>query len=122
MGTPLSKAGEFLTAAKLAANESLWDACAILCYASLYWAAVAALERQGAKRERWSHEGLKDSFTAELTQKKKLYSPVFGRWLKEAYRLRIGATYSVAGVSAKQTRRLLNHAQEFVAKVKERCP
>jgi len=121
MGTPLSKAEEFLTAAKLAANESLWDACAVLCYASLYWAAITALEKGGFHERRWSHGGLKDTFTAEVTQKKKLYPPTFGRWLKDAYDLRVAAQYRASGANLKQARRMLSHVDEFVAKVKERC-
>ena len=119
MGAPLSKAEEFLTAARLAAEQNLWDACAILCYASLYWAAIAALEEQGVKETRWTHDGLKSKFTSELIQRRKRYPEVFGRWLAGGYRLRVTAQYRTERAGIKETRRLLGHVEEFVAKVKE---
>lgn len=65
----LERAREFLGAAEGALEDGRLNACALCCYAALFWAAIAALEPQGFKREEWSHGALKVTFTNELIKR-----------------------------------------------------
>ena len=115
----LERAREFLRLAELALENGLYNGCAVCCYAVLFWAAIAALEHQGFKQPAWSHGGLKQKFTHELIRKRHIYPKVFGTWLVDAYDLRTLAHYKDRDVGVKETRRLLDHTREFVAKVEE---
>ncbi|MBM3238208.1 HEPN domain-containing protein [Candidatus Poribacteria bacterium] len=55
---PLQKAKELLNAAEMCLNDGFYNACALCCYASFFWAAIAALEREGFRQAEWSHGGL----------------------------------------------------------------
>jgi len=48
-----------------------------------------------------------------------IYPSKFGEWLKDAYKLRAFAHYSLNGAGVKETRKLLQHAREFVSAIKE---
>ena len=115
----LERAREFLRMAELALQHELYNSCALCCYAAMFWSAVVALEQQGLKQPVWSHGGLKQTFTHELIQRRHIYPNVFGTWLGDAYTLRTLAHYKMKSVGVKETRRLLNHTREFMAKVEE---
>jgi len=115
----LARAKEFLSGAELALAHGLFNVCAACCYYAMFWAAIAALAREGFKREEWSHGGLKQEFTLQLIKKRGLYPGEFGTWLLDAYILRDAAHYKQQGVPVKKTRRLLEHARQFVIKVEE---
>ena len=85
----------------------------------MFWAAIAALAHQGFRQPAWSHGGLKQKFTDELIQRRHLYPNIFGTWLGDAYDLRTLAHHKTKNVGVKETRRLLRHTREFVAKVEE---
>lgn len=55
----------------------------------------------------------------KLIVKRKIYPPKFGEWLKDSYNLRVSANYKLQGTSAKWSRRIFEHAREFVNTVKE---
>jgi uncharacterized protein (UPF0332 family) len=114
----VERAKEFLKAAEWALANELLNACALCCYAALFWAAIVALEHQGFKRPEWSHGGLKDTFTYELIKRRRIYPPVFGTWLGDAYWARTIAHYERATLGVKFMRRLVNHvrfAQQFTS-------
>ena len=113
----LARAKEFLSGAELALAQGLFNVCASCCYYALFWAAIAALTREGFKREEWSHGGLKQEFTLQLIKKRGLYPEEFGTWLTEAYQLRNAAHYEREGAGTKKTTRLLERTRRFVAQV-----
>ena len=115
----LARAKEFLSGAELALAQGLFNVCASCCYYALFWAAIAALTREGFKREEWSHGGLKQEFTLQLIKKRGLYPEEFGTWLTDGYNLRREAHYKQQGAPVKKTRRMLEHASRFVMKVEE---
>jgi uncharacterized protein (UPF0332 family) len=115
----LERARGFLRLAELALENELYNGCAVCCYAALFWAVIAALEHQSFKQPEWSHGGLKQKFTDELIRKRHIYPKVFGTWLVDAYDLRTLAHYKKKNVGVKETRRLLHHTHEFVAKIEE---
>lgn len=115
----LERAKEFLKAAEWAIENGLLNVCALCCYAALFWAAVAALEHQGFKREEWAHGELKDTFTHELIKRRRIYPPVFGTWLGDAYEARTTAHYKRKELSVKAMRRSVDHVRQFIIKVEE---
>ena len=62
----LERAKEYLAGAELAEENGLFNACALCCYAAMFWAAIAALAREGFKRDEWNHGGLRETFSIEL--------------------------------------------------------
>ena len=115
----LSKAWRLLQVAEWAVEQELYDGAALCCYAALFWAAIAALAHQGIRREEWAHGFLWKTFREEVVLKRKLYPHIFVEWLERAYALRDRAHYEWESLGAKETRRMVRHAREFVAKVQE---
>jgi uncharacterized protein (UPF0332 family) len=115
----LAKASRLLQVAEWAIEHELYDGAALCCYAALFWAAIAALAHQGIRREEWAHGFLWKTFREELIRKRRLYPPIFVEWLERAYALREEAHYGLGMPGAKETRRIVRHAQEFITKVQE---
>ncbi|MDW8026695.1 MAG: hypothetical protein RMK18_12665, partial [Armatimonadota bacterium] len=89
------------------------------CYAALFWATIAALAHQGIKQEEWAHGWLWKTFREELVRKRHIYPPTFVEWLERAYSLRDKGHYDWETPGAKETRRMVHHAREFILKVQE---
>ena len=115
----LERAKEFLAVAEVALELECYNGCASNAYYAMFWAAIAALAHQGFKQTEWSHGGLRETFSRELIVKRHIYPPKFGEWLKDGYNLRTNAHYRLQGASAKGSRRMLEHAREFITKVEE---
>lgn len=115
----MERAREFLRAAEWALANGCLNACALCCYAAVFWVAIVALEHQGVKRAEWSHGGLRNTFTNELIKRRNIYPPVFGTWLGVAYDARCDAHYELVEPGVKAIRRLVGHVREFVSKVEE---
>ncbi len=115
----LAKAEKLLRVAEWAVEQELYDGAALCCYAALFWATIAALAHQGIRRREWSHGGLRKIFRDELVRKRQLYPPVFVEWLEKAYELRSEAHYKLVDLGIKVTKRIVQHAKEFVVKVLE---
>lgn len=115
----MERAREFLKVAEIALAQECYNACASNAYYAMFWAAIAALVHQGFKQTEWSHGGLREIFSRELVVKRRIYPTKFGEWLKDAYKLRDSVHYSLDGVSVKETRRLFQHALEFVTTIEE---
>jgi uncharacterized protein (UPF0332 family) len=115
----LSIAKEFLKGAELALANELYRVAAANAYYAMFWAAQAAMRHVGIVREEWSHGGLQHAFGLELIKKRALLARQTGQWLASAYDLRSKAHYDAGGVGAKVTRRMVQHAGEFLAKMEE---
>jgi uncharacterized protein (UPF0332 family) len=115
----MERAREFLRVAEISLEQGFYNACASNAYYAMFWAAIAALAHQGFKQTEWSHGGLREIFSRELIVKRRIYPAKFGEWLKDAYKLRAFAHYSLNGAGVKETRKLLQHAREFVSVIKE---
>ncbi|MBM3237265.1 HEPN domain-containing protein [Candidatus Poribacteria bacterium] len=115
----LDIAKEFLKGAEVALANELYRVAAANSYYAMFWAAQAALRHVGIIREEWSHGGLQQAFGLELIKKRGLATSRLGDWLNRAYELRCDAHYKEHGVGVKETRRLVQHANEFVAKAEE---
>ena len=85
----------------------------------MFWAAQAALRHVGVVREEWSHGGLQYTVGLELIKKRAILARQMGEWFAATYDLRRKAHYDADGVGAKVTRRTVQHAREFLAKVEE---
>jgi uncharacterized protein (UPF0332 family) len=114
----MERAKEFLRVAELASENGFYNGCAANCYYALFWITISAMAHAGFKQEKWSHDGLRKSFNQELILKQRVYPPIFGSWLLEAYEERLRAHYK-EGAGIKRTKRLMIHAREFIAKVEE---
>lgn len=115
----LDIAREFLKGAELALEDELYRVAAGSAYYAMFWAAQVTLRHVGIVREEWSHGGLRQAFGSELIKKRALMPRQMGKWLGDAYRFRQAAHYLPRGVGVKETRRLVGHAAEFLAKVEE---
>jgi uncharacterized protein (UPF0332 family) len=115
----MERAREFLRVAEISLEQGFYNACASNAYYAMFWAAIAALAHQGFKQTEWSHGGLREIFSRELIVKRRIYPSKFGEWLKVAYKLRDSAHYSLEGAGTKETRRIFQHALEFVKTVEE---
>ncbi|MFN3420154.1 MAG: HEPN domain-containing protein [Armatimonadota bacterium] len=115
----MERAEEFLKVAEMALEQECYNGCASNAYYAMFWAAIAALAHQGIRQTEWSHGGLREIFSRELIVKRQIYPSKFGEWLKDSYNLRVRANYRLQGASAKWSRRILEHAREFVNTVKE---
>lgn len=115
----LMRAREFLMGAELALENELYNVAAANAYYAFFWAAQAALRHVGVTCPEWSHGGLQHAFGLELIKKRALVPRRMGEWLSRAYTLRLDAHYDVDGVGVKETRRIVRHTTEFVAKVEE---
>jgi uncharacterized protein (UPF0332 family) len=115
----MERAREFLRVAEISLERGFYNACASNAYYAMFWATIAALAHQGFKQTEWSHGGLREIFSRELIVKRRIYPAKFGEWLKMAYKLRDSAHYSLEGAGAKETRRIFQHALEFVKTIEE---
>jgi len=115
----MERAREFLRVAEISLEQGFYNACASNAYYAMFWAAIAALAHQGFRQTEWSHGGLREIFSRELIVKRRIYPAKFGEWLKTAYKLRDSTHYSLEGAGIKETRRILQHALEFVKTVEE---
>jgi len=115
----MERAREFLRVAEISLEQGFYNACASNAYYAMFWVAIAALAHQGFKQTEWSHGGLREIFSRELIVKRRIYPAKFGEWLKVAYKLRDSAHYSLEGAGTKETRRIFQHALEFVKTVEE---
>ena len=66
----LERAKEFLHCADNAVQSNYFNACVICSYVALFWAARAALAREGFKQTTWGHGEIRTKFNKELIQGK----------------------------------------------------
>jgi uncharacterized protein (UPF0332 family) len=115
----LARAEEFLQTADYAVQNGHLNAGAICSYAALFWAARAALAYEGFDRPTWEHGELRSRFTDELIKNRARYPKKFGTWLVNAFALRNEAQYHLGHPKAKEVRRMVYHAKEFIKKIDE---
>jgi len=56
----LNRANDFVAGAEASFNAGALASCALCCYAAVFWAQIAVLERLGFRQPKWSHEGVKE--------------------------------------------------------------
>jgi uncharacterized protein (UPF0332 family) len=115
----LERAKEFLHCADYAAQKEYYNACAICAYAALFWAARAALSREGFNQEKWEHGELHSKFKEEAIDNRKRYPPNYHTWLVNAFVLRNRAQYHFDHPKVKTVRRMVNHVRDFTKRVEE---
>ncbi len=116
--TALIRAEDFIVGAEASFNAGALASCALCCYAAVFWAQIAVLEKLGIKQLKWSHDGLRNRFGLEVIKKRHLFTEEGMRFLRELYQMRNEAHYSADELSQKKVERLLRHTKEFVEKVK----
>ena len=99
----LVRAKEFLQCADYAVQNEYFNACAICSYAALFWAARAALAREGSRQPTWGHSELRSKFTQELIKSREFYPRNFGTWLSDAFVLRNAAQYDLKSPKVKNS-------------------
>jgi uncharacterized protein (UPF0332 family) len=117
----LTKAEQFLKAARILLAAEMSDICAIACYYAVFWAAIAMLHYVGVRQHRWRHGELKERFRMECVKRHKLCPEEFGRWIGELYGLRNDAMYEPEFISTKVAVRAVRKAEQFVQHAKEVC-
>jgi len=115
----LARAKEFLRGADFAMQNNCFNVCAICSYAALFWAARAGLAYEGFDHPTWEHHELRSKFTEELVMNRHRYPTSFGSWLVKAFTLRNAAQYHFGHPKAKEVKRMVNHAKEFIQKIEE---
>lgn len=115
----LARAEEFSRCAEHAAQNTLFNAAAICSYAALFWAARAALAREGLDSPTWGHGELRSRFTEELIKNRERYPRQYGTWLANAFVARNAAQYQWDPPKVKKVRRMLNHVREFIQRVEK---
>ena len=115
----LTRAREFQKCAEFAAQNDLFNACAVCSYAALFWAARAALAYEGFAQATWEHDELRTRFTHELIEARRRYPRRFGNWLISAYALRNAAQYQLDRPKTKKVRRMINHVKECLQMIEE---
>ncbi len=117
----LTKAEQFLKAARVTFAAELTDACGIACYYAVFWAAIAMLHFIGVKRRRWKHGDLREVFGLECVKRRKLCPPEMGEWIGDLYYLRSEAAYETTTLPLKKAERILRRTEAFVQHAKEVC-
>ncbi len=117
--TALTRAKDFITGAEACFNAGALASCALCCYAAVFWAQIAVLERLGIRQPKWSHDGLRNKFSLEAVKRRQLFDPEVVDYIRKAYYLRHDAHYSTRELSRKVVERLLRHTQSFVEQVRQ---
>jgi uncharacterized protein (UPF0332 family) len=115
----LARAKEFLQGAEYTVQNNCFNVGAICSYATLFWAARAALAHEGFDQPTWEHSELRSRFTEKLIKNTERYPPNFGSWLSKAFVLRNSAQYNFLPPKVKEVRRMVAHAREFIQKTEE---
>ncbi len=108
---------DFLTGAEACFESGSLAACALCCYAAVFWGQIAVLERLGFRQPRWSHEGLRSKFALEAIKKRRLFPKEASECARTAYELRHDAHYSLQHLPPKSIERLLRHTRDFAQQV-----
>lgn len=103
-----------LKAAQLCLRERLYDSAANRAYFAAFQAAICALERQGVKRNEWTHKGVHDNFVQYFVRRRKVVPASFMGALPGLMQLRHRADYREPSVSQRQAARAVELAEEFM--------
>jgi len=90
----LVRANDFVAGAEASFGVGALASCALCCYAAVFWAQIAVLEKLGFRQPRWSHDGLRNKFSLEAVKVRKLFDPEVVDHIRRAYYLRHDAHYS----------------------------
>jgi uncharacterized protein (UPF0332 family) len=110
----LERAHASLQAARLWLEQRLFDSAVNRAYFAAFQAAICALEREGIKRDEWTHKGVHNDFVQLFVRRRKIVPASFVGTLPSLMQLRHIADYQQPGVSQRQAGRAVRLAQEFV--------
>ena len=115
----LNRADYFVVGAEASFNAGALASCALCCYAAVFWAQIAVLERLGIRQPKWSHDGLRNKFSLEAIKKCKLFEPEVVDHIRKAYYVRHDAHYSTKELTYRAIERLMRHTRSFVEQVRQ---
>ena len=110
----LERAQAALKAARLCLQERLFDSAANRSYFGAFQAAICALEKQGVRRNEWTHKGVHNDFVQLFVRRRKIVPASFMGALPGLMQLRHRADYREPGVSQRQAQRAVELAEEFM--------
>ncbi|MCS7192257.1 MAG: HEPN domain-containing protein [Armatimonadetes bacterium] len=117
--TAMMRAKDFVSGSEVSFNAGALASCALCCYAAVFWAQIAVLEKLGIRQREWKHGDLWSRFGLDAIKKRRIFDTHDADVIRNAYRFHTIAHYRTDELSAKQIERLLRHTKEFVQKAKE---
>lgn len=110
----LERAQAALRAANLCLEQRLFDSAANRAYFATFQAAICALEKQGIKRNEWTHKSVHNAFVLLFVRRRKIVPASFVSALPSLMQFRHIGDYQQPGVSQRQAERAVHLAQEFM--------
>jgi uncharacterized protein (UPF0332 family) len=118
----ISKAIDSLKGAVSEFAEGRYDNCLALAYYACFQAAIAALRREGIRKQdvkkRWKHTFVHAQFAGQVVRRLKRYPSVLRPDLSELHELREQAQYDPDRVTQDEARGALRRAHTFVEAVR----
>jgi len=115
----LLRVEDFVLGAEASFGVGALASCALCCYAAVFWAQIAVLEKLGIRQREWKHSDLWSRFGLEAIKRRHLFGAQDADTIRNAYRFRTIAHYRTDELSAKQVERLLRRTKDFVQRAKE---
>ena len=116
----LQKAEENLHIARVAFDQTAYNASVNRSYYASFQAAVAALATEGLKKKGHPHDWVQAQFSGVLIRQRKIYSSALKSYLVDMLEQRENADYSEMMISKADARLQLKQATEFVTSIVER--
>lgn len=110
----IDKARANLSAAQLCFENDLMDAAANRAYYAAFQAAVAALAREGIKKDPLDHKWVQAQFSQKLIKRKKIFPRRFRSYLLESQSIRNTADYEADHVTRSDTKGQIQRAREII--------
>jgi uncharacterized protein (UPF0332 family) len=115
----LNKAEENLKAAQVCFDNGLYNACTNRAYYAALHIAIAALARQGIKRDKIDHGQVQADFSGELINRRKIYPAKFKSYLYDMQLVRNKADYSGDNVTQQRAGRWFARIKELTELIKK---
>ena len=113
----IEKAVELMRAAEILFENGSFRASVNRSYYAMFYMVLALLTIES--KETSKHSGAISLFD-KIFVKRGLFSVYLSRWLHYAFSKRMDADYNpIHSISLEETSEILNHAQEFIIKVKD---
>ncbi len=116
----LQKAEENLRIARVAFDQTAYNASVNRSYYASFQAAISALAAEGLKKKGHPHDWVQAQFSGVLIRQRKIYSSALKSYLVDMLEQRENADYSEMMISKADARLQLKQATEFVTSIVER--
>jgi uncharacterized protein (UPF0332 family) len=116
----LQKAEENLHIARVAFDQTAYNASVNRSYYASFQAAISALAAEGLKKKGHPHDWVQAQFSGVLIRQRKIYSSALKSYLVDMLEQRENADYSEMMISKADARLQLKQATEFVTSIVER--